>query len=424
MIINLLDSELNTIESKIKDSWFYLLVFYDSIRLNLYEMEESILNKSILEAIKYENPIVLSLDIQLNEKINLPVILENKEVGFIQAIYRQGKNASFQEFLDYVPKAADIRKIEANSSLLPDGLIYISQNINDFWLNNIAKEILSSLDMTAHQLILTLFGGENSTIGSLIDNKSVQVVERTMRQFEITGIAIPVCIDKIAIGLFLIISDSTVIHQKDKELVSKSAMILEIHHRVKNNLQTIASLLRIQMRHLNSKTLRKAYIESINRITSIAIIHEELSRVGLDEINLKVTIRNIMEMILGNMVDKTKDISGEISGDDIYVSADKASVLALCITELLQNAVEHAFPFRRKGSIHVNIEESEGEIIVSVDDDGIGFNPQKSRTSLGLEIIDMLTEETLKGRFYTEGHTYGTNSKIIIPSEILREVMI
>lgn len=422
MAINIHDPELNNIESKIKDAWFYLLSFYDGICLNVGDVE-SVLNRND-SADQEHCPCTLpsSLGIGSEEAVTLPMIHKNRECGYLKVVCRGEKENQYQAFLDYTPRAYAMRKIQSNSSLLPDGLIYISHQ-HEIWTNSIASEILCSLEMEASQLVATLFTAEGDSVEKLMYNRSVLLVEKTLLQFEITGIKIPILAGRNcneSAGIFCIISDSTVIHQKDKELVSKSAMILEIHHRVKNNLQTISSLLRLQMRRLNSRAVEKAFLESINRISSIAIIHEELSKIGLDEINLKETIKSIMEMILGNMVAKTKDITGEISGDTIYINANKASTLSLCVTELIQNAVEHAFTFRNKGSIHVHIEEKDDSVTISVEDDGTGFNPQKSKNSLGLEIIRMITEETLKGQFYIEGHTYGTNSKIVFPLQSIK----
>jgi two-component system, sensor histidine kinase PdtaS len=195
----------------------------------------------------------------------------------------------------------------------------------------------------------------------------------------------------------------------------KSAVIKEIHHRVKNNLQTIASLLRLQMRRVNSKKVENAFNESINRISSIALIHEELSRGGIDKINIKSATANIMEMVLSSMVPPGKNITGELSGSEIYQDADKASSLSLCITELIQNSVEHAFQMRKKGVIKVDISEVEGEAVITISDNGIGFGGKKNRNSLGLEIIEMITVEKLKGTFVINGQINGTTSVIRFP---------
>lgn len=416
MGINIQDPELKNIENKIKNAWFHLLAFYDGICLQIGEVE-SFLDCSVSNDPENSQTYAFAgIYDEQRETVTLPLIYNDRERGHLTMVMKKDAEYGFSQFLNDVPRAADLRR-KQSSSLIPEGVIFLTVK-EEIWTNSIASEILQHLELDAGRLLTELFGGEDDSFKKMLYNKNVMVMERSLKQYDITGIIIPVFADKeTAQGLLCILSDSTLIHQKDKELVSKSAMILEIHHRVKNNLQTIASLLRLQMRSVKSRTVENAFMESINRITSIAIIHEELSKAGLNEIDLKETIKSIMEMILENMVVRTKYITGTISGDNVQISTSKASVLALCITEMVQNSVKHAFSYRGKGSIHVTIEEKGGVVTIICEDDGVGYNPQKNKSSLGMDIIRMLTEETLKGQFYIEGHTYGTISKIMIPSQ-------
>jgi two-component system, sensor histidine kinase PdtaS len=415
------EDKVNNIVDRIKDSWVYLLVAYDSIHLSTQEHKDCI-DKSIFNQENQnsatEGDCSAENDLQFHQ---LPLAFEGVEFGFAEFAYNDSNRFQYNEFLEYVSEASKARRNLPNCSLIPDGLIFIS-NSGEIWKNSIAGEMLARIEMDAVEFTSVLFAKQDGDVDirSMMDSRLINIIEKPMAEFEITGINIPILISGQAYGLFIIISDSTIIRKKDKELMSKAAIIKEIHHRVKNNLQTIASLLRLQMRRVNSRKVEKAFLESINRITSIALIHDELSKEGLDEINLKVTIINIMEIILTNMTSKANNITGEIIGADIYINANEASTLSLCITELIQNAVEHAFTFRRKGSIIVTLEESDDNIIITVEDDGIGFNPQKAKVSLGLEIIKMITVESLKGDFYIEGHTYGTKSKIIFPVKSVR----
>ena len=101
----------------------------------------------------------------------------------------------------------------------------------------------------------------------------------------------------------VILSDVTEIRKKDKELKIKSAVIQEIHHRVKNNLQTIASLLRLQARRSNSMEVKEALKESVNRILSISVVHEFLSQQGDENIDVMEVTKNILQLIQQNMLD-------------------------------------------------------------------------------------------------------------------------
>jgi two-component system, sensor histidine kinase PdtaS len=406
------------IDAKIKNAWFHLLAFYDTIAVSVNDQAELIIIKddSSIDGYRIKEAIV-------NETIGftqIPIFFGNQKCG--QLRYKRTRNYefNFKEFLDYEPKATAQRSMQPESLLLPDGLIFITEEPQKIWANRIAKEMLSNLAMGIEQLAEELFGEESFKIEDILNTREVRIVEKQISKYQINSIAIPILISNRVVGLFLLISEGSLIRSKDLEILNKAAITQEIHHRVKNNLQTIASLLGLQMRRMNSRAVENAFLESINRISSIALIHEELSKDGMDKINLKNTISSIMEMILTNMVSKTKNITGEIIGDDVYINANIASTLSLCITELIQNAIEHAFTYRNKGSIHVMLEEKDGNISITVEDDGIGFNPQKSKNSLGLEIIHMITEETLKGQFYIEGHTYGTKSKIVFPTQSIK----
>ena len=94
---------------------------------------------------------------------------------------------------------------------------------------------------------------------------------------------------------------------------------------------------------------------------------------------MRECIHSIMTMILNNMVDPNKQITGEITGRDIFLSSSQASSVSLCVTELIQNCVKHAFAFRRNGTIVVTLDQVNREVIISIEDDGVGISAKKSK---------------------------------------------
>lgn len=241
-------------------------------------------------------------------------------------------------------------------------------------------------------------------------------IDFEVAEFQFYLIAYPIYIGEVCIGMMISIAEISLIKNMLKEVINKSTIIKEVHHRVKNNLQTIASLLRLQTRRTNSYIVSKAFVESINRISSIALVYEALAREGENFVDMKECIKNILSMILGNMVEPNKAIKAEIRGQDVYLSGNQASNVSLCITELVQNALEHAFVFRKNGNIIVELKQINREIIITVEDDGVGLSGKKSKPgSLGLEIIRMITTESLKGNFKLESHTYGSVAEIRFP---------
>lgn len=312
---------------------------------------------------------------------------------------------------EYADRAAQLRLDQNPDYLLPPVQCLLDDHGQILWKNGTFQEIQRLVPEPLENLIQQAFSGQDLLGAAPLDEpKPILAAELTLGQIGMLAIRFPVPTKDGGTLSFVLLTDSAT--------DSKSAVIKEIHHRVKNNLQTIASLLRLQMRRLNSKKVEKAFNESINRISSIALIHEELSRGGIDKINIKSATANIMEMVLSSMVPPGKQITGELGGADIYQDADKASSLSLCITELLQNSVEHAFPMRKKGVIQVEISELDNDAVITIRDNGIGFSGRKAKNSLGLEIIEMITVEKLKGTFTIEGHMDGTVSVIRFPLTI------
>lgn len=341
-------------------------------------------------------------------------------IGFLIFSAENGKEACKEKLLEGLRDKTFISNLEKlYSRFIPDALLFYDVSGKFHEVNLIASEINNNLldDESGN-----IFEYINSNGTGKINLKRIKEQTNcfagyfTVKSSELAVILIPFYNEPVFEGFLVVISDMTLIRKKDKELMGKSAVIKEIHHRVKNNLQTIASLLRLQMRRSNSSVLEKAFFASINRISSIALIHEALSKEGLDRVSLKLTIKSILEMILTTMVDPQKAIKGEIRGVDIYLNSSQASNLSLCITELVQNAIEHAFVYRAKGNIIITIGHDGTEAVILVEDDGVGMTVKKTKgKSLGLQIIELITTENLTGTFTMEGHTYGSRAEIRFP---------
>ena len=220
----------------------------------------------------------------------------------------------------------------------------------------------------------------------------------------------------------VILSDVTETRAKDKEIRIKSAVIQEIHHRVKNNLQTIASLLRLQARRSKSAEVRAALQESVNRVLSISVVHEFLSQQGSEAINVQQVMRQIFELVGKDMADSEFLVRTEFSGPEVVLPSKYASSLALVLNELVLNAMEHAFAGRPSGTIGLSVEEVADSWQLDLYDDGCGlptdFDPRRSR-SLGLSIVRTLVEGDLGGSFTLEndaqGPGFGTHARICLP---------
>jgi two-component system, sensor histidine kinase PdtaS len=209
-------------------------------------------------------------------------------------------------------------------------------------------------------------------------------------------------------GIVILMKDITDIKEKEKELILKSVVIREIHHRVKNNLQTIASLLRLQSRRMDNDDVKRYFNESISRILSIAGIHEILAQNGVDEVDILTILYKLKDSTL-NFGISNKNINLEIKGDSFIVDSDKATSIALVVNELIQNAFKHAFSNKSEGKIEVIIQKGIMYSNISIIDDGKGFDTKAVRNeSLGLNIVRGLVKDQLHGNLNIESDNNGT----------------
>ncbi|WP_059021740.1 sensor histidine kinase [Mycobacterium sp. M26] len=211
---------------------------------------------------------------------------------------------------------------------------------------------------------------------------------------------LPLVVHGAAAGAAMLIRDVTEVKRRDRALLSKDATIREIHHRVKNNLQTVAALLRLQARRTNNEEGREALMESVRRVASIAQVHEALSMSVDEEVNLDEVIDRILP-IMNDVARVDAPIRINRDGALGVLDADRATALVMVITELVQNAIEHAFdPSAKKGSVTIRAERSARWLDVVVHDDGRGlpegFSLEKS-DRLGLQIVRTLVSAELDG---------------------------
>ncbi|QBI19183.1 ATPase [Egibacter rhizosphaerae] len=226
------------------------------------------------------------------------------------------------------------------------------------------------------------------------------------------------------VGGLLLVREVTELRRHERALRVKDATIREIHHRVKNNLQTVASLLRLQARRLGSGEARAALNESVRRITSIALVHETLSQESRERLPFGGITERIVRMLGEGLSDPDAPVQFAVEGDPGELPAEVATPLALVLTELLQNSVEHAFPSsegRGKdgatgGRIVVGFERGSTTLRVLVSDDGVGMPTDLDESAhLGLRIARTLAESELGGTFEPLEQETGTAIELVLP---------
>jgi two-component sensor histidine kinase len=202
-------------------------------------------------------------------------------------------------------------------------------------------------------------------------------------------------------GGVLLLRDVSELRRRDRLLLTKDATIREIHHRVKNNLQTISSLLRLQGRRLTSPEAKEAIAESVRRIRTIALVHETLSREPGEDISFIEIVRPLMRLVEEGLQSADRPVTFQAKGDGGRLPATIATPLSVVILELLQNAVDHGFPEGSAGgAVMVVLSHDEDELHIQVVNNGIALSPDfdfAKATGLGLSIVRTLVTTELAG---------------------------
>ncbi len=234
--------------------------------------------------------------------------------------------------------------------------------------------------------------------------------------------AVPLLTDGKTDGALVTLRDVTDIRRLDRLLISKDATIREIHHRVKNNLQTISSLLDLQSRRVTDAAARKSLDEAHRRVRSIALVHEILSRDASEQVAFNDIIDPLVRVAAHTAIVADQHVEFDVIGDAGELEAEVATPLAVVVAELLANAVEHAFnaPIT-EGRIHpevkVSLENDGRNLKVVIRDNGSGlpegFSIMKTK-SLGLSIVRSLVRSQLQGSI-TMDNDNGTVVHLTVP---------
>lgn len=331
--------------------------------------QEDITVKQNVVAIRYEDKVIGVLIMEMDvtrdyaEKRNMQILVDTTE-HLAQALMIQNANSNNSIHI---------------TNYVADAILIADQTGHIIYCNPGAQKLYESLGyhdsvigMNFDNVVL-----DNSTLSEIREKKYVEINEVLIGNLALN---IKYSIMKQVnqeVGLVVHIRDITEVKNKEKELILKSVAIREIHHRVKNNLQTIASLLRIQSRRISDENAKKAFNESINRVLSIAVTHELLAQNGVDDVDIKDILTNLVKGAMLFSKSMNFELNVAVKGDSISINSEKATSIALVVNELVQNCIEYAFVGRNSGNITIFIEKGEYASTVTVEDDGIGFQNNK-----------------------------------------------
>ncbi len=273
------------------------------------------------------------------------------------------------------------------------------------------------------EVTTTLISGQSVVDESLplvVTGRAPWRTDIEARGVTVTLRAIPIRVRGERVGAIVLCRDVTEFRHQERELLTKDATIREIHHRVKNNLQTVASLLRIQARRVHSDVARDALTQAMRRVAAIAVVHDTLSEGLSQNVDFDAVFDRVLMLIAEVASSHTTTVRPRSTGSFGVLPSEYATPLALALTELVTNAVEHGLAGRRDGEVEIAARRTEDVLSVRVRDNGVGLPEGKVGSGLGTQIVRTLIQGELGGTI--DWHTLqgeGTEVTIEVPLRYL-----
>ena len=238
----------------------------------------------------------------------------------------------------------------------------------------------------------------------------------------ITLRAIPVKKEGKRTGAIVVCRDVTEVRLRERAMLSKDATIREIHHRVKNNLQTVASLLRIQSRRTTNDVAKDALNQAMRRVAAIAVVHDTLSEGLTQSVDFDVVLDRVLKLVVEVASATNQVVEPRVEGSVGVLPSEYATPLALVLTDLVTNAVEHGLKGQTHGEVHIHATRSKDMLRVVVSDDGGGLPRGLLTEGLGTQIVKTLVHGELGGIIdWDTQHDAGTRVTIDIPMQFMHE---
>ena len=276
-----------------------------------------------------------------------------------------------------------------------------------------------SLAEVTRELVPPAMRSDEESISAVLGGRIPRDTELGNSQATVILRSIPLRPEGEHTGGLVLLRDVTDLRRRDRELVTKEATIREIHHRVKNNLQTVAALLRLQARRIEAPEGQVALEEAVRRVGAIAVVHETLSQafdetVDFDDVTDRLS--RLVTDVAGAGPGPGRSIRVRRTGSFGAISSDAATPLAMVFTELVQNAVEHAYGEGSGGVLEIECAREGAGLRLVVADDGAGLPPDfdlQQTASLGLSIVSTLVGE-LGGTISLGGRVDGPGTRVVV----------
>ncbi|CAB4334235.1 MAG: histidine kinase [Actinobacteria bacterium] len=258
---------------------------------------------------------------------------------------------------------------------------------------------------------------QEESISGGLSGRALKRVEIENQGGTISFTVLPLLQSEDRTGAIVLLNNVTELRRRERELVTKDATIREVHHRVKNNLQTVSALLRLQARRIDDPGASAALNEAVRRIASIALVHETLSNSPDASVDFDQVLDSLVSHAL-ELSPRMSELRIERTGGLGSLEPRIATPLALVITELIHNALEHGLA-ETGSALGIHVTATSTELQVTISDDGVGL-PQDfdiaTSPNLGLQIVRTLTENELRGTLSLVTDTNETKAILKFPS--------
>ena len=299
-----------------------------------------------------------------------------------------------------------------------DGILFFEQDGTILYANRAAKKLgdIFGIDRRLQGTSIYSSTLKVGRIKKALEDRVGTIDEELYGDIALRQVMIPVVLGVKWKRGILVLQDKTELRKRDQELLVKNSVIKEVHHRVKNNLQSVAGLLRMQSRRSGSDDVKQALQDSIHRIESMALVHEIVSNFDEDYVALRSIIEELWRLLRQGLGSSDQRIDMDYTGEDIIMSSHKASYVSLVMNELFSNLFKHAFKDKTEGHVQVDVRDVKDDgqrdmLHITIRDTGCGlpddFESTRQRR-LGLQIIDNLVRNELNGKISWTSQETGT----------------
>ena len=352
-------------------------------------------------------------------------VVDNAGVPFAVVAFMSNSQKQQQVLTDtaYMLLQVPLESGEYQNLRPQDGMMIIDSVGRIIYANDMAEDLYFVLDketadkkeISGHTVV------HFPLVDTIMETKKPAYGEKISGEMTLSAWGMPILSGGRVSRTVLLISDVTAVREKEKQILVKDSVIREIHHRVKNSLNTIAGMLRLQARRSDNEETKTALKIAVNRIMGIAQIHDILAVQSGDRIDWNILLDKMCKLSLDSLATCRVELIRERTEKPCIVLSEKALPLAIASNELIHNAIDHGFNGLEKGQLAVGTKIENNEIHVYIKNDGIPLPPSFNQKTfdLGLQIVRTLVEIELNGTFELKNENGRVAAHIRCPVSML-----